>query len=82
MRVLWRRVRHDVTLHLNSRQEIKGKADAEATSIYADAYNRNPEFYSFMKTLDVYKDTLNKDTSVVLSTDSDFFRYLKESKRN
>lgn len=63
-------------------QKIKGKADATATAIYADAYSRDPEFYSFMKTLDVYKETLGKDASVVLSTDSELFKYLKESKKN
>jgi membrane protease subunit HflC len=58
-------------------QVIKGKADAEATMIYAQAYNRDPDFYYFLKTLDVYKETMGKDTSLVLSTDSDFLMYLK-----
>ncbi|MFP4476434.1 MAG: protease modulator HflC [Desulfatibacillaceae bacterium] len=61
-------------------QEIKGKADAEATAIYAKAYNPDPEFYSFMKTLDIYRESLSKDSSVILSTDSEFFKYLKELK--
>jgi membrane protease subunit HflC len=58
-------------------QEIKGKADGEAARIYAGAYNKDPEFYSFLKTLDAYRQTIGKDSSVVLSTKSDFFKYLK-----
>ena len=58
-------------------QEIKGKADAEATLIYAEAFNKDPEFYSFLQTLDIYKKTLDKDSSLVLSTDSDFLKYFK-----
>ncbi len=61
-------------------QEIKGKADAEATLIYAKAYNKDSDLYGFLKTLDVYKKTMDKDSSLVLSTDSDFLRYFKGSK--
>lgn len=61
-------------------QEIMGKADAEATKIYALAYNSDPELYSFLKTLESYKNTLDDKTWVLLSTDSDFFRYLKKIK--
>lgn len=61
-------------------QEIKGKADAEAIKIYADAYNDDPEFYSFLKTLDTYKETIGKDTTLILSTDNDYFEYLKDIK--
>ena len=59
-------------------QVIKGKADAEALAIYADAYERAPEFYSFLKTLEVYESSLNKSSSLVLSTDSELFKYLKK----
>ena len=59
-------------------QEIKGKADAEAARLYAEAFGRDSEFYSFVKTLEVYKNTLDENTALVLSTDSDFLRYLKE----
>ena len=59
-------------------QTIKGKADAEATLIYAKAYGVDPEFYSFLKTLDVYKTALGLDSTLVLSTDSDFMKYFKE----
>ena len=58
-------------------EEIKGKADAEATRIYARAYNKDPEFYSFIQTLDIYKKTMDKNSSLVLSTDSDFLQYFK-----
>ncbi|MBW1715369.1 MAG: protease modulator HflC [Deltaproteobacteria bacterium] len=58
-------------------QEIKGKADAEATKIYAKAYGLDPDFYSFVNTLDIYKEALDKDSTLVLSTDSEFFKYLK-----
>lgn len=58
-------------------QEIKGKADAAATKIYAEAYGLDADFYSFTKTLDIYKQTLDKESSLVLSTDTEFFKYLK-----
>ena len=58
-------------------QEIKGKADAEVTKLFAEAYGLDPEFYSFVRTLDVYGQALDKNSSVVLSTDSEFFKYLK-----
>jgi len=58
-------------------QEIMGKADGEATKIYGEAYALGPDFYSFVKTLEIYKEGLDKDSSLVLSTDSEFFRYLK-----
>lgn len=58
-------------------QEITGKADAEATKIYAGAYSKDPEFYSFLKTLDTYKGTLDEKTWLLLTSDSDFYKYLK-----
>jgi membrane protease subunit HflC len=58
-------------------QEIKGKADAESTKLYAKAYGVDPDFYSFAKTLEIYSDALDKGSSLVLSTDSEFFKYLK-----
>jgi len=59
-------------------QEIKGKADAEATRIYAEAYNKDPEFYSFVNTLSIYKEALDKEAWLMLSTKTDFFKYLKQ----
>lgn len=58
-------------------QEIKGQADAESTRIFAEAFGRDPEFYSFVKTLELYGDALDKNSELILSTDSDFFKYLK-----
>jgi membrane protease subunit HflC len=58
-------------------QETKGKADGEATRIYAQAYAKDPEFYSFVQTLDTYKETMDKETSLILSTDSEFLKLFK-----
>jgi len=58
-------------------QIIMGKADAEATAVYASAYSRDPGFYSFIKTLDTYRTTIDDKSSVILTTDSDYFSYLK-----
>ncbi len=58
-------------------QEIKGTADAESTRLYAIAFGKDPEFYSFMKTMEIYNDSLDKESSLVLSTDSDLLKYLK-----
>ncbi|MBW2661031.1 MAG: protease modulator HflC [Deltaproteobacteria bacterium] len=58
-------------------QVVKGKADAKATKLYADAYGRDPEFYSFINTLKIYKEALDDKSTLVLSTDSEFFKYLK-----
>ncbi len=58
-------------------QEIKGKADAQATIIYADSYGADPDFYSFVQTLEIYSQSLNETNTVILSTDSEFLKYLK-----
>ena len=57
-------------------QEIKGKADAEATKIYADAFGLDPEFYSFVRSLEIYREAFDQNSSMILSTDSKFLRYL------
>jgi membrane protease subunit HflC len=62
-------------------QEIKGKADAEATRIYAQAYSLDPEFYQFLKTLETYRTSLDSETWLVLSTDSEFLKFLKKSEK-
>jgi membrane protease subunit HflC len=56
---------------------VKGKADAEATKIYGDAYSQDPDFYGFQKTLESYSTIIGSNTSLVLSSDSDLYRYLK-----
>ena len=61
-------------------QELIGKADGEATAIYAAAYNKDPDFYQFLTTMESYEDSLDKETWLILSTDSDFFKYLDRSK--
>ena len=61
-------------------QTIKGEADAKATLIYADAYGVDPDFYAFLKTMEVYKATMTKDSTLILSTDSDFMKYFKGAK--
>jgi membrane protease subunit HflC len=58
-------------------QETKGHADAKATQIYAAAYGVDPDFYAFQKTMEVYKKSLSKDSSLILSTDSDLMKYMK-----
>lgn len=61
-------------------QEIKGKADAEATRIYAGAYDRSADtrsFYEFIKTMETYRTVLDGQSTLVLSTDADIYRYLK-----
>ncbi len=58
-------------------QKIKGAADAEATIIYAEAYGMDSEFYSFVETLEIYREVLDKNSSLILSTDSEFLKYLK-----
>ena len=58
-------------------QEVMGKADAESTTLYAKAYDKDPEFYSFVKSLDVYQNVMDNKSFLLLSTDSDFLRYFK-----
>ncbi len=58
-------------------QEIKGKADASAIKIYANAYNRDPGFYEFLKTLETYESTIDKKNTLIMTTDSDYFKYFK-----
>ena len=64
-------------------QEIKGKGDAKAAEIYAEAFQRNPEFYSFYRSLEAYKKSFrNKGDMMVLEPTSEFFKYLKDSGKN
>jgi membrane protease subunit HflC len=60
-------------------EEIRGEGDAIATGIYADAFNQNPEFYSFTRSLRAYRDAFRGDGNMlVIEPDSEFFRYLKD----
>jgi len=61
-------------------QTIKGKADAESTKIYANAYGRDANFYSFTKTLETYRKTIDENSTIILTTDSDYYKYLKSLK--
>jgi membrane protease subunit HflC len=61
-------------------EEIRGDADAKATGIYANAYNRTPEaadFYEFQKTMDMYKTVMKDNSTLIMSTTSEAFEYLK-----
>jgi len=82
------RIRGNRTRELNKIQseayrqveEIRGLADAQAADIYAKAYNQSPQaadFYEFMRTMQAYKSILSDHTTLVLSTDSDLFKFLK-----
>lgn len=62
-------------------QEISGAADSTASKVYADAFGRDPEFYGFLKTLESYDDAISEDETLVLSTDGDFYKFLKGSGR-
>lgn len=59
-------------------QGIRGKADAEATDIYAKAYSKDPSFYDFLATIEMYPEAL-KGSKAILSTDSDFLKYFKKT---
>jgi len=58
-------------------QGIKGKADAEAIKIYATAYKQDEEFYTFLKTLDTYEKTIDENSTILLTTDSDYYKFIK-----
>lgn len=58
-------------------QGVVGKADAEAINIYAQAYSQDPDFYSFLKTLETYQKTIDEKSTIILTTDSDYYKYLK-----
>jgi membrane protease subunit HflC len=60
-------------------QEIQGRADADATQIYGLAYNRDPEFYAFLNTLESYKESRNPNAVMLLTTKCDFYQYLKSA---
>lgn len=59
--------------------EYRGAADAKAAAIYADAYNQDKDFYTFLRTMASYKKTIGKKGKLIISTDSDYFKYLKSA---
>ena len=61
-------------------EEIKGEGDKEALKIYAEAYSEDPEFFNFVKSLQVYSKILDQNTTLILSTDSELFEYLNAKK--
>lgn len=61
-------------------QEIRGFADAESTRIYAKAYNRDAEFYKFIKSLETYEQTLGQKDTIILTTRSELYRYFKNTR--
>jgi membrane protease subunit HflC len=60
-------------------QELRGGADAEATRVYGEVYSRDPEFYAFSRTLELYGEGANKNAVLILTTESDYYRYLKHA---
>jgi membrane protease subunit HflC len=61
-------------------QEIRGKADAAAADIYAAAYNRDPDFYRFLKSMGTLRESIDPETTLILSTDSELLKYLGSAK--
>ena len=59
-------------------EELKGTADASATEIYASAYKLDPDFFEFQRSHDAYRHSLREDTTLLLSSDQPFFRFMKE----
>ncbi|MCH9044686.1 MAG: protease modulator HflC [SAR324 cluster bacterium] len=62
-------------------EAIRGQGDGEAIRIFAEALKQDPEFYSFLKSLEIYRDSLQEGTRLVLSSDSSLFQYLEDPKR-
>jgi len=60
-------------------EEMKGEGDAKSIKIYAQAFERDPQFYDFIRSLEAYKKSLKKGTTVVLSPEMDFFKYFRQS---
>lgn len=70
----------DVTILLakayQEAEKLKGEGDGESTRIYASAYGKDPEFYGFVRTLEAYEKSITPETEIVMSTDSDLFKYI------
>ena len=61
-------------------QIVRGEGDAQATKIYADAFNKDQKFFTFMRSMEAYKNSLKTDTTLLMSEDSDFLGFLNKSK--
>ena len=62
-------------------QIIRGEGDAKAAEVYADAYNQDPEFYAFYRSIDAYRNSIGQSNDImVIDPDNEFFRYLNKSK--
>ena len=61
-------------------QIVRGEGDALATKIYADSFNKDQKFYTFMRSMEAYKKSLKTDTTLLMSEDSDFLGFLNKSK--
>jgi len=59
-------------------EKLNGEGDAEALKIYAQAFEKDPEFYSFVRTLEAYENSLGEGTTIVLPSDSEFFQYFSQ----
>lgn len=59
--------------------EIRGEADAKASAIYAQAYNKDKDFYAFQRTLESYNTAIQNNSKLVITTDSDFYKYMKSA---
>jgi len=59
-------------------EELRGGGDAKAFRIYADAYRQDPHFFEFTRTMEAYRKTLKEKTTILVSPDSEFFRFLKQ----
>ena len=61
-------------------QEIRGEGDGKSIKVYADAFNKDPEFYSFIRSMEAYKNSMKTGTTLLLSDESDFLEFLNKSK--
>jgi len=74
--------REAVVIVANARRDaeiVRGEGDAEAARIYAEAYSTDPEFYEFQRSLEAYRKTIDENTTLVLSPDAEFFRFLESA---
>jgi membrane protease subunit HflC len=63
-------------------QKVRGEGDAQSTAIYAKAFDKNPEFYAFLRSLDAYEKLMSEKSSLVVSTGSELFKYLRKPEGN